>query len=38
MLTYQRAGVKQEKRSERDSMDAVMERSAPVANVSRQLR
>jgi hypothetical protein len=36
MLTDQRAGLMQEKRSERDSMDAVMPEILPaVANVSR---
>jgi hypothetical protein len=38
MLIDQRIGVKQEKRSERERKDALMERSAPVANVSRKLR
>ena len=39
MLTYQRAGVKQEKRSERERRDALMPEIIPaVANVSRQLR
>ncbi|EDZ67693.1 efflux transporter, RND family, MFP subunit [Nitrosococcus oceani AFC27] len=38
MTGYQRAGLKQEKRSERERRDALMGRSAPVANVSRQLQ
>src|SRR5699024_3715576 len=39
MLTYQGAGVKQEKRSERERRDALMPEIIPaVANVSRQLR